>query len=162
MSTITPEQFMTQTTEPDEDVFEPDTVPSVDPLESIAESLRVVADSLTGQHDEALQAAREQYDDSEAKYADLYRLLADVEKLVAPSTSKLANGVREAIARWRNPVVEPEAVEPDPNLPAHDAPVEEWRLFARAHGHTVGEMNRSQIRTLLGIEQPAAVDGGAE
>lgn len=42
--------------------------------------------------------------------------------------------------------------------PAHDAPVEEWRSYARRLGYTgpdVDAMNRSQIRTMLGIEQPA-------
>lgn len=47
------------------------------------------------------------------------------------------------------------------SVPAHDADVDEWRTYARAlRGVTNGEssidsMNRSQIRTLLGIEQPA-------
>lgn len=39
--------------------------------------------------------------------------------------------------------------------PAHDAPVEEWRAYARSLGRDLDTMNRSQIRTQLGIEQPA-------
>lgn len=46
--------------------------------------------------------------------------------------------------------------------PAHDAPVEEWRTYARhlGHGRTgpafneLEAMNRSQIRSMLGILQP--------
>lgn len=50
-----------------------------------------------------------------------------------------------------------------PVMPAHDADVEEWRAYAGARGYagtydetggmTVDQMNRSQIRTLLGIPQ---------
>lgn len=42
-------------------------------------------------------------------------------------------------------------------VPAADASVEEWRAYARGLGYTgsdVDTMNRSQIRTMLGIEQP--------
>lgn len=44
-------------------------------------------------------------------------------------------------------------------VPTHDAPVEEWRTYARAvhavpEGTVLDQMNRSQIRTMLGIEQP--------
>jgi hypothetical protein len=40
---------------------------------------------------------------------------------------------------------------------AHDAMVEDCRAFARSRGHQGPEVdvaNRSQIRTMLGIEQP--------
>lgn len=48
--------------------------------------------------------------------------------------------------------------------PAVDAPVEEWRAYARAmhavpDGTVLDQMNRSQIRTLLGIEQPVTPAG---
>ncbi len=42
-------------------------------------------------------------------------------------------------------------------MPAADASVEEWRAYARGLGYTgsdVDTMNRSQVRTMLGIEQP--------
>lgn len=228
--TLTPEQFLAQVgTDEDDD----ETLPA-DPLTSIATSLEVIASRIV-EHAAAEQAetdAQERYDSLDQAYADLedkhqalYTLLADVEKIVAPSTSKLANSVREAITRWRNPEPveppeqgespEPERVghnpfakseqdEPDADgdakivesavrcgaceryfadqdlldrhactaavpsgstepvweHPADDAPVEEWRAYARsARGQTNGEssidtMNRSQIRTLLGITQP--------
>ena len=47
------------------------------------------------------------------------------------------------------------------NHPAHDAPVDEWRAYAEERLRGLGyegdlqQMNRSQIRTLLGIEQLA-------
>lgn len=43
-------------------------------------------------------------------------------------------------------------------MPAHDADVVDWYHYARALGHDepgMENLNRSQIRTLLGIEQPA-------
>lgn len=42
--------------------------------------------------------------------------------------------------------------------PVHGADVEEWRAYARARGYQgvdVDTMNRSQIRTMLGIDHPA-------
>lgn len=44
--------------------------------------------------------------------------------------------------------------------PAHDADVEDWRAYARTQhrvpeGTVLDQMNRSQIRSMLGIEQPA-------
>ena len=44
--------------------------------------------------------------------------------------------------------------------PEHDASLEEWRSYARTQqgvpeGTVIDTMNRSQIRTMLGIEQPA-------
>lgn len=50
------------------------------------------------------------------------------------------------------------------NAPAADADVSEWRTYARGLGYTgpdVDAMNRSQIRTMLGIEQPVAPGGPA-
>ncbi|MDQ6524301.1 hypothetical protein RB608_11850 [Nocardioides sp. LHD-245] len=43
--------------------------------------------------------------------------------------------------------------------PCPAQPIEEWRAYARGLGYTgadVDTMNRSQIRTMLGIEQPVA------
>lgn len=42
-------------------------------------------------------------------------------------------------------------------MPTRDADVEAWRSYARTRGFddpAVGVMNRSQIRTMLGVEQP--------
>lgn len=169
---ITPEEFMAQTDVDEESAehLEPNGLWLLppNPLESIAESLRALT-SIAVRHDAEEQAAdalRQRYDDLDQAYADLedkhqslFELLADVEKIVMPSTSKLANSVREAITRWRNPEVpgQPEPTGP----PAADAGVEAWREYARTVGITPDEpdaldsMNRSQIRTMLGIEQPA-------
>lgn len=48
--------------------------------------------------------------------------------------------------------------------PVHDAPVEEWRAYARHLGYAgpdIDKANRSMIRTTLGIAQPAPLRGGA-
>lgn len=45
----------------------------------------------------------------------------------------------------------------EPQQPAHDAPVEEWRAYARSKGFAgpdIDKANRSQIRTALGVAQP--------
>jgi hypothetical protein len=179
----TPEEFLRQT-EPDEDEGDEAVLPGVDPLTSIASSLSTAV-ALLLKHDTANEADAEAdrryleldqaYADLEDKHRELFALLADVEKIVAPSTSKLANSVREAIARWRNPEV-PAEEQPSPSVedyarstaaavglpewPANDADVEEWRDYARTvRGLTpqgessIDQMNRSQIRTLLGIPQ---------
>lgn len=164
MTAITPEQFMTLI-EPDEEELEPferDVLTEWSeepPLASIAAALRRIETKLDQQGEGGVvDTLREAYDDLEAKHAELYALLEEVEALLKPSTSKLANSVRDAITRWRAPEV---PVAPDSDLvvmPTHDAPVEEWRLYANTLGYiepAVDLMNRSQIRTLLGIEQPA-------
>ncbi len=122
---------------------------------------------------------REAFDDLEEKHRSLFELLAAVEKIVKPSTSKVSNEVKAAIDAWKNPVV-PQALTADEvtaktmegelndwakqtglgQHPTHDADVEEWRAYARSlaavpEGTVLDQMNRSQIRTLLGIEQPA-------
>lgn len=181
-STPTLEQFMSEH-QPEEDDA-PDGMytlgPSLDPrdnsaivvprqpLESIAHSLdRMLA---IAEHHELEETEadrlREAHDDLDAKYAVLFDLVAEVEAIIKPSSSKLANTVREAIDRWRDPQVEapepvveaPEAVVPqDPDMapPDKDADVEEWRAYAAARGVTgdLSQTNRSQIRTLLGIPQ---------
>lgn len=165
-------------------------VEATDPLTSIAESLRTIAAGMGGEAytaevvaspgdtrwSELHQVAMEQLDDLEEKHRSLFDLLAEVEKIVKPSTSKVSLEVKAAIEAWKAPAV-PETEEPPADLiskaereqmmaapvtaqPAHDADVEEWRAYAMA---TAGEqfelvgldqMNRSQIRTMLGIEQP--------
>lgn len=194
----TPEQFLAQT-EPDDEDHELDgpfdmgvgafmEVSPFDwpngPLESIAESLRKIAGSyvqveLAGTELEVCGVCpglNEAYDDLDAKSRVLFELVEEIEGLIKPSTSKLANSVREAIARWRAPVVEPVVGAPQcascgryfadqdllerhdcTGVPANDAPVEEWRAYAEAQGYPEGtvidQMNRSQIRTLLGVPQ---------
>lgn len=154
------------------------------PLDSIADSLLRVAGSLTHLTTMATHHNLEEKAESETQqlYADLQQAHADLEAkhealtglvddvlaICKPSTSKLANNVREAIASWRAPEA---AAEPEPEstevlvhaAPADDASVEEWRGYARSLGYTgadVDQANRSQIRTMLGIPQP--VEGGQE
>lgn len=100
--------------------------------------------------------------------------------LVSKSTSKLASSIRELLEPMVVP--EPATVEPEPPVisnhdpvppvepvavlhaaqpPAEDASVEDWRAYARGlrrmtNGESsIDKMNRSQIRTMLGVEQPA-------
>lgn len=56
----------------------------------------------------------------------------------------------------------PEEGHEQPVQPAHNAPVEEWRAYARALGYAgpeIDKANRSVIRTTLGIAQPTAEAG---
>lgn len=173
MSITTPtlEQFMAEPQDDHEEVTWAaafDTTP--DPLGAIAESLgRIVTVLEHGSMAETeTDRLREQYADLDAKHAELWDLVEELEAILKPSTSKLANALREAIGRWRGvepaqPPLEPEpmdpVVEPQPiPMPEKDAPIEEWVAFAQAHGHDVdpGRTNRSQIRTLLGIPQVEA------
>lgn len=169
----TPEQFLALRDLDDEEP-EQEAHPIDHPLASIAASLeRLVA--ITEGHEAEEQASdrlRELLDDLEAKHGVVLELVEEIRGLVKPSTSKLANNVRDAIARWADPEVDGEPSEPAaepgaesaPTLvqPADDADVEEWRTHARylGHGRTgpafneLEQMNRSQIRTLLGIPQP--------
>lgn len=177
MTAPTIEAFLTQ---PDDDLEDTDLGPveaalaagqtfraevydSGDPLESIADSLRTLVGRVT-EHSEDEKAAdrmQEAFDDLDAKHAELYAVLARVEKIVAKSTSKVSLDVKAAINAWRKPEVpaEPASDEPPsaPEMPAHDADVQAWRDYARSLGYSgapVDEGNRSQIRTLLGIGQP--------
>ncbi len=89
----------------------------------------------------------------------LLNLLEEIQTLIKPSTSKLANSVRDAINRWSGvgPAEATPAAEPVP-MPAHDADVEEWQTYAHTCGVNTADLrglNRSQIRTLLGIAHPA-------
>lgn len=120
----TPEQFLAEPST-DEDDFEE---VALDPLTSIAASLERIASSYTvgervsseyvgetcstcAEVEERRQRLNEEYDDLEDKHRALYELLADVEKIVAKSTSKVSLEVKAAINAWRNPEV---PVEPDP------------------------------------------------
>lgn len=168
--TITPEQFLAMPSDPEDDQEQ---APPLDPLESIAFSLRFLVDRFEAEHatetpltegivtreefDELAQA----YDDLEAKHDLLRALVEEIEGIVKPSTSKLANQVRAAVQRWRAPEVP--AAEPSADVvPADDAPVEAWRAYARnvrnmsGGESSIDSMNRSQIRTMLGIEQPVS------
>ena len=132
----------------------------------------VSEDTLTEVELEALKTVdlRDELDRVEALHDAKQALLDEVLKICKPSVSKLANQIRALLEPM--PVIEPEAPkaeeQPEPAAaqngvayaagpPAHDAPVEEWRAHARALGYNgpdVDKANRSQIRTMLGIEQP--------
>lgn len=190
--TPTPEQFLAQT-EPDEDEDEEPT--QLDPLvsivgepyalDSIATSLRHLVNIFAvGDHEmpsageTEADRLREAYDDLEAKHGVVLELIEEITAIVKPSTSKLANSVREALNRWSAPEVEPVAGPEDPEngtapevsevieergFPAADASIEEWREYAVTQGVGKDEadaMNRSQIRTLLGLPHyTPSVDG---
>lgn len=154
--------------------------PEPDPLVSIAHTLdRMLA--IAEHHELEEQTSdrlREAHDDLDAKHAVLWDLVLEIEAIIKPSTSKLAIQVREAIGRWRG--VDPEPAEaateaaaevaapvgpvavseiPNPapvSPPAKDADVDVWRAYAEALGENLDElsqMNRSQIRTRLGLPQ---------
>lgn len=183
-TTPTPEEFLAQPSEPDEDPYEAPAydlgqpehaVGPADPLESIAASLgliaslaqrRVTAD--VAPHLEAYANLEQRHADLEAEYDAQTALIAEILAVCKPSVSKLANQVRDTVAAWREgTAADPaqETVEPEPGSdlvqPADDADVVEWREYAVACGSDpleVVELNRSQIRTLLGLPQPV---GGA-
>lgn len=173
MSIPTPEEFLTTYDQPDE----PEEI-ELEPLESIAQSLRclvAVAAEKPGdvvlvpppeqeaeedgkvpgaQYDELLR----DFDDLEDKHRVLFELVEEIAAIVKPSTSKVSLEVKAAIERWKAPEVPPESGPVD-ERPAHDAVWEEWARYAEDLGYTVdSSMNRSQIRTLLGIEQPVRAD----
>jgi len=188
MSSPTPEEFMMLAGEPDEDC-EPLQMGSqfdelyVDPLTSVVESLQTIAaafGAVTGLAEEAsdlrlqLAEARRDCADLEVLQLTQAELIYQVLEIVKPSTSKLANTVRDAINGYLtgNPAeaeapaqavpVEnaaemgcpPPAAEMGCPPPAADADVEEWRAYARSCGYAgpdVDKANRSQIRTMLGI-----------
>jgi hypothetical protein len=164
----TVEQFLADQSNVDETEFE-----HADPLQSIADSLRQLVGSVVEHDTEESpdQRLKQAFDDLEAKHQTLWLLLAEVEKIVKPSTSKVSLEVKAAIEAWKSPEISEQAepvAEPVPasnatemgySHPAHDADVEEWRTYARVLGYQgkdVDQANRSQIRTMLGIEQPAS------
>lgn len=198
VQTITPEAFLAQR---DYDELEADDAPEVSQggaLDSIAASLQQLVGMAQASTDEeqASDRFREALDDLEAKHGVVNNLVLEIEAIVKPSTSKLANQVREALGRWRGvPEPEPVTVEEaedsasehsgavqcptceryfgDDDLlgrhacvvvpvsnaiemgvmpPSHDAPVGDWRAYARSLGHDITDgANRSQIRTALGL-----------
>jgi hypothetical protein len=151
MTTITPEQFMAAPNTDEDDDFDDyfDAGPSVDdlndlvldePLVSIALSLSQLV-TLTANRDAAAMGQQftavldstddqelmllvEAHADLESKHRALFGLLADVEKIVKPSTSKLANAVRDAITAWRNPGVPGVASEHNPLENSEPGPLE--------------------------------------
>lgn len=151
---------------------------SCDPLESIAASLGLIAASVVRQGNEEREQSeqaelfdetRAERDDWEDKHRAAVDLIHEIETIVKPSTSKVSLEVKAAVERWSNPVVETVAhaaenvvnsVDFNGNAlvqPAHDAPVQEWRDYAYNAGLSapdVDSANRSQIRTMLGVEQP--------
>ena len=165
--TPTVEQFLAEQSTEDDDFLEE---ALSDPLASIADSLRQLTeivvrrdgvDAAEEAQDQEAEQLRQGLADLEDKHRSLFELLAEVEKIVKPSTSKVSLEVKAAIEAWKNPAVE-NASESGLKQPAHDAPVEEWRTYARLLGHgrtgpafnELEAMNRSQIRTMLDIEQP--------
>lgn len=159
-STPTVEEFLTRP-EPDEpEAVEIDvaTLLGVDPLISIAESLRAITsivvrrDRQEAAEDETQQAL----DQLDREYAEIEKLhdvkqqlIEDTLKICSKSTSKLADSIRA--------LLEAPVAAPTTDHPAHDADVEEWRAYARSRGYQgpdVDTANRSSIRTMLGIPQP--------
>lgn len=164
-----------------EDVFTAPAPVEADPLSAIAYSLqRLVAvaereggtASDEGASDTPFRELEERYLELDTAYngleqnrLELRRLVDEISDIVKPSTSKLANAVRAAIARHddpepteqvetsEEPIAEAKPVELQ--QPANDADVEAWALYAESLGFEVLDtMNRSQIRTMLGIEHP--------
>jgi hypothetical protein len=182
--TPTPEDFMAHPYEPEEDDYAGADaedakpiervmavtwqLPAPDHLESIALSLGQLnatveqfAAAYTPPQDptEPLQAEIEGLN---AELAQANRKIEEVLHLCKPSSSKLANAIRVVLDEDHDkPAPEgegPREIAPtEPGHPASDAPVEEWRAYARAVAvvdQDWSQMNRPQIRTALGIEQP--------
>lgn len=160
MTTPTPEQYLAQTEADDEDVDE-EPRQNPDPLESIADSLRrvtallerrdaedVADDQLQTEYDKLDQAYGELEGRADAKQA----LIDQVLEICKPSTSKLADRVRAVVNEADSPS---SATPEEPDHPAHDAPVEEWREFARGRGYTGDDIDRAN-RSQLGAGEEAA------
>lgn len=114
----------------------------------------------------------EQLADEKAQHGAVLELVDEIRRIVAPSTSKVSLAVKAAIEAWANPQVEAPLVEAQEEVaagarppgalpqPAHDAHVGAWGDYAESLGYSTEEiapLNKSQIRTLLGVEQPVAV-----
>lgn len=175
VTALTPEQFMSQPVDPDEEV-DTESVEQ-DPLSSIASSLGAIAAHFTHQavaqqQDDELQARYARLDEAYEQLArdfDAKQVLIDrVLEICKPSVSKLANQIRDALAEPEAPAEGPapgasadagasDDQTPPPALPEqppHDADVYRWRAFARGCGYggdDLDQLNRSQIRTVLGI-----------
>lgn len=152
MTTPTPEQFMALS-EPDEsDDFdvEPLEPGTRDPLESIAVSLQAIAANFVGVGRET--ELQQTIDDLEVQVTAVNEVLGQVLEACGKSKGQLAVKVREVILGPSASVTEPD---PGVLVPGNDADVEEWRSYARSKGyggeHDLEQLNRSQIRTLLGV-----------
>jgi hypothetical protein len=183
-STPSPEDFLAQPYDPDED-NEPE-VPAellqgptsaeamqiqwATPPRDISQIAESIADSLrniAGQADNRkvytaeLSSAITKLSDTQNRLQELEEQIGEVLIIIKPSQSKLAKQIQEVL---NPPTPEParelvseEQVEIDQAAPADDASVEEWRQFARTmagDANDWSELNRSQIRTALGIAQP--------
>jgi hypothetical protein len=168
-----PEAFLSAPPDPDEDA-EPDiptfTVEEVftpDPLQSIAESLKVIAGTAEADREVEEQTAEfmARTHTAEREAVRLREQLEHIAAIIKPSTSKLAKQIRAVLdAPTEDP--EPDAHAGGTGQPADDASVEAWRQFARTMvspdvvDMDWGSMNRSQIRTALGIAQPTPSTDG--
>lgn len=168
--TLTPEQFLAQPSDEAEDYdIEPLEPGAADPLESIAVSLQRLVDLITSNAEDEKAADRMfvAFDDLEAKHGALLEVLSDVEAALGKSTAKPALAAKAVIEAWRNPEPAAESGKSESATERHtatvaieerpdrDDTVEDWRAYARAQGYAgsdVDQMNRSQIRTMLGIE----------
>lgn len=175
MQTPSPEEFMMLAADPDDDSDQavPDFAqrlaelearfaalagaqsdsPSADtyPLAPAAEDMQFAS------LDAEIGELQQEHTDLEAKHDVVLQLVEQIRGIVKKSTSKVSLDVKAAIDAWANPLG---TLTPSPwAQPAHDAPVEEWRGFAdgrlKGLGYDLEQMNRSQIRTLLGIEHAA-------
>jgi hypothetical protein len=133
----------------------------------IAESLATIAEAshVSAYLDKQATFLGASLEEAERELADVQALvdaqtdlLARVREIVKPSTSKLANSVRDVLTLFGGPEAAQEPTGEHNNdqdaPPAADAKVEEWRAFARGRGYAgpdVDKANRSQIRTMLGL-----------
>lgn len=122
ITTPSPEEFLAQASTDEDDQVEE--LGSSDPLESIAASLRRIAD--WGDKQEAAEQAEKQADkyleDLEREYREIealhdakQALLDEVLAICKPSTSKLANAIRAVVEPGVAPPAEEDTgpVEPD-------------------------------------------------
>jgi hypothetical protein len=189
-STPSPQEFLAQPYDPDEDT-EPDesqAVPDLqfppasypldiqwatngdfDPLADIAASLRTIAGLSVAHVEEETQAVRleQELAGLEVYASTMQEQLEHIAAIIKPSTSKLAKQIR-AVLEPPAPIEPKGDPEPDAHAggtgqPADDASVEDWRQFAQTmagDAHDWSELNRSQIRTALGIAQPTPSTDG--
>lgn len=197
-TTPSPEAFLAQPYDPDEEDAEPvDHAAAAPSLALISDALQAVVRLLERQESAVGHALLDERNDLvsqlDATLAQAAAQQAQIDEVLAlckPSTSKLANSIRavldppevavveespaETEAAWEDgpsfaevhaevPDEAPAAAQQEPPSQAFElgpnASVEDWRAYARMFGHTeVDTLNRSQIRTLLGVPHPA--EGG--